>query len=131
MLKGDRTDADPRMPRLGHSHLGALASGSGCTALCKHGQPFAVLQRLFGAATFYTGWGQHSVLVRALLGSADRDVGRPCICPMTPVMWLELAHTKHRCFVLMRSSPNPAGVMHGVALHSHALCYLAEGRPLA
>ena len=86
--------------------------------------PFACLQRLLGAATLYTGWGQHSVLVRALPGSADRDVGRPSICPITPVMWLELDHTKHRCFVLRRSSPNPAGVMHGVALHSHALCYL-------
>ena len=76
--------------------------------------PFAGLQRLLGAAAFYTGWGQHAVLVRALLGSADRDVGRPSICPMTPVMWLELDHTKHRCFVLRRSSPksrrrNPQG----------------------
>ena len=131
MLKGVRTCADPRKLQLGQAHKVCRALASGCTALCKHGQPFAVLQRLFGLAAFYTGRVQHSVLVKALPGSADRDVGRPSICPMTLVMWLELAHIKHRCFVLMRSSPNPAGVMHGVALHSHALCYFAEGRPLA
>ena len=46
---------------------------------------------------------------------------------MTPVMWLELDHTKHRCFVLSGAvRQNPAGDMHGVALHSLALCNFAE-----
>ena len=67
------------------------------------------------------------MLVRALLGSVDRG-GRPSICPMTPVMWLELDHTKDRRVVLRHSSPNPTFVVHGVALHSHTFCYLAEGQ---
>ena len=95
VLKGVRTCADPRKLQLGQAHKVCMALDSGCTTLWKHGRPLACSQRLFGAATFYTGWGQHSVLVRALPGSADR-VGRPSICPMTPVMWLELDHTKHR-----------------------------------
>ena len=42
-------------------------------------------------------------------------------------MWLELDHTKHRCFVLSGAvRQNPAGDMHGVALHSLALCNFAE-----
>ena len=81
MLKVAQSVTEHRKPRLGRCHIGASASGSGCTAPWRCGRDPVPFCSTFEVPRSTSGWGQHFVLVRALLGSADRMVGGQVYAP--------------------------------------------------